>query len=425
MNNLRNVVAMILAGGQGTRLGVLTEEMAKPAVPFGGKYRIIDFTLSNCVNSGVYRIGVLTQYKPRILNRHIGIGRPWDLDVKDGGVEILPPYQASNENVWYRGTADAVYQNLDFVDQYSPEYVLILSGDHIYAMDYRDMIDFHRMKLADGTIACMNVPLAEASRFGIMVTNLENRITEFQEKPKNPKSTLASLGIYVFNWKFLRDILIEDSKDENSSHDFGKDIIPKIIGNNLGKLYAFEFEGYWRDVGTIESYWQSNIELTRPIPMLNLYDPHWRFYTQTEEMPPAFVSRNASVVNSLISEGCEIYGRVEDSVIFQGVIVEEGTVVKNSVVMTKCHIGRNSFIEKAVISEKVIIGNNVKIGVGDELPNIERPDIYTAGITTIGNDVIIPDGIEIGKNCAIYPRVSEKEFEGISKLESGGVIKKT
>ncbi|HEW91265.1 MAG TPA: glucose-1-phosphate adenylyltransferase [Thermotogaceae bacterium] len=422
---MRNVVAMILAGGQGTRLGVLTEEIAKPAVPFGGKYRIIDFTLSNCVNSGVYKIGVLTQYKPRILNRHIGIGRPWDLDVKDGGVEILPPYQASDENVWYRGTADAVYQNLDFIDQYDPDYVLILSGDHVYAMDYNDLVDFHISKFADGTIACMDVPIIEANRFGIMVTDLENRIIEFQEKPEKPKSTLASLGIYVFKWKFLRKILIEDSKNENSSHDFGKDIIPKIIEENLGNMFAFEFDGYWKDVGTIESYWQSNLELTKPIPPFNLYDPNWKFYTQTEEMPPAFVADKAVVVNSLISEGCEIYGEIENSVIFQGVIVEEGAIVKDSVIMTKCRIGKNTTIEKAVISERATIRNDVTIGIGEEAPNIERPDIYTGGITTIGNDVTIPDGVKIGKNCAVYPRVTEKEFKGITKLESGGVIKRT
>jgi len=420
---VKNIVAMILAGGQGTRLGVLTEEIAKPAIPFGGKYRIIDFTLSNCVNSGVYKIGVLTQYKPRVLNRHIGIGRPWDLDVKDGGVEILPPYQASNENVWYRGTADAVYQNLDFIDQYDPDYVLILSGDHVYAMDYNDIIDFHIAKFADGTIACMNVSLADANRFGIMVTDPENRVIEFQEKPPKPKSTLASLGIYVFRWQFLRDILIKDSNTEGSSHDFGKDIIPRIIREDIGKLYAFEFDGYWKDVGTIESYWQSNLELTKPIPALNLYDSNWKFYTQTEEMPPAFVGDKAVVLNSLISEGCEIYGTVENSVIFQGVIIEEGAIVKDSVIMTKCYVSKGTKIEKTVISERVKIGENVVIGLGPEVPNVERPDIYTGGITTIGNDVVIPDGIEIGKNCAVYPRVSEKEFENIQKLESGGVLK--
>lgn len=419
---MKNVVAMILAGGQGTRLGVLTEEIAKPAVPFGGKYRIIDFTLSNCVNSGVYRVGVLTQYKPRVLNRHIGIGRPWDLDVKDGGVEILPPYQASDENVWYRGTADAVYQNLDFIDQYDPDYVLILSGDHVYSMDYNDIIDFHIAKFADATIACMNVPLADASRFGIMVTDPENRIIEFQEKPQKPKSTLASLGIYVFRWQFLRDVLIEDANIKKSSHDFGRDIIPKILQEGLGELYAFEFEGYWKDVGTIESYWQSNLELTKPIPPLNLYDPNWKFYTQTEELPPAFIGDNAVILNSLVSEGCEVHGTIENSVIFQGVVVEKGAIIKDSIIMTKCYIGKNTKIERAIISERTKIGKNVVIGLGKEIPNIERPDIYT--ITTIGNDVVIPDGIEIGKNCAVYPRVSEKEFKNLKKLESGGVLRK-
>ena len=397
--------------------------MAKPAVPFAGKYRIIDFTLSNCVNSGIFRVGVLTQYRPHALNSHIGIGRAWDLDRKEGGVSILPPYMMSNAGIWYRGTADAVFQNMDFVDMYNPEYVLILSGDHVYAMDYNYMMEKHLSKRADGTIACMNVPLSEASRFGIMVADPDDRIIEFQEKPKKPKSTLASLGIYIFRWKFLRDILVEDSKDDNSTHDFGKDIIPKIVTQNLGKLYIYEFDGYWQDVGTIRSYWESNLELTRPIPPLNLYDPNWKFYTQTEEMPPAYIGSEAVISNSMISEGSEIYGVVENSVIFQGVKIGKGSVVRNSIVMTKSEIGEGSVVEKAVISERVKIGKGVHIGFGEDVPNEEKPDLYTDGITTIANDVIIPDGIRIGKNCAIFPRVRESDFKG--DLESGKILRRS
>ncbi len=420
---MKNTVALILAGGQGTRLGVLTEEMAKPAIPFGGKYRIIDFTLSNCVNSGIFRVGVLTQYRPHVLNNHIGIGRAWDLDRKEGGVSILPPYMMANEGIWYKGTADAVFQNMDFVDMYNPEYVLILSGDHVYAMDYNCMMEKHLSKRADGTIACMNVPLSEASRFGIMVADPEDRIVEFQEKPKKPKSTLASLGIYIFRWEFLRDILIDDSKDEKSTHDFGKDIIPKIVNQNLGRLYIYEFDGYWQDVGTIRSYWESNLELTRPIPPLNLYDPNWRFYTQTEEMPPAYIGDEAVINNSMISEGCEIHGVVENSVIFQGAKIGKGAVVRNSIVMTKSEVGEGSVLEKVVLSERVKVGKKVHIGFGEDVPNEEKPELYTDGITTVANDVRIPDGIKIGKNCAIFPRVVENDFKG--DLESGKILRRS
>ncbi|ACJ74966.1 glucose-1-phosphate adenylyltransferase [Thermosipho africanus TCF52B] len=396
---MKNVVALILAGGQGTRLGVLTEKIAKPAVQFGGKYRLIDFTLSNCVNSGIYKIGVLTQYKPHLLNQHIGIGKPWDLDRKDGGVTILQPYYTEKKGVWYNGTADAVYRNIEFVDDYNPEYVVILSGDHIYSMDYNELLDYHKAKSALATVACMEVPLSEASRFGIMVTDLENRIIEFQEKPKQPKSTLASLGIYVFQWSFIREVLIEDAKNDQSSHDFGKDIIPKIIQTE--RVFAFPFDGYWKDVGTIYSYWESNLELTRPIPPFNIHDENWRIYTHSKEMPPAYIADSTKVKNSLISEGCEIYGAVSNSVLAQGVEIGKGSIVKNSVIMSNVRIGENCYIENAIIAENVVIGDFVKIGVGEFAESKLNKKVYNSEITVIGMDSIIESKVEIGKNCVV------------------------
>ncbi|OAA30966.1 glucose-1-phosphate adenylyltransferase [Kosmotoga arenicorallina S304] len=409
----KSVVAMILAGGQGTRLGLLTDEVAKPAVPFGGKYRIIDFTLSNCVNSGIFDVGILTQYRPHVLSKHIGIGRHWDLDRKDGGVVMLPPFQGRSDADWYSGTANAIYQNIDFIDSLNPEIVLILSGDHIYAMDYNEIIDFHFSKMADGTIACMRVPISEASRFGLMVTNFEGRITEFQEKPQQPKSNLASLGIYVFTWNFLKEKLIEDAHDQNSGHDFGKNIIPKIVSEDSGRLFAFSFEGYWRDVGTLQAYWESNLELTRPVPGLNLHDPTWRFYTHSEEYPPAYFSSGAKIRSSLISEGCEVHGIVENSLLFQGVKVGKDSIIKDSVIMTNCIIGQNCTIEKAIISERTIIGNNVQLGIGEEKPNKISPEIYNGGLVVVGSDVKIPDGVKIGKNTAIWNYVRESQFKGV------------
>ncbi|PLV58995.1 glucose-1-phosphate adenylyltransferase [Thermotoga sp. KOL6] len=416
-----NVVAMILAGGQGTRLGVLTEKIAKPAVPFGGKYRLIDFTLSNCVNSGIYRVGVLTQYRPHVLAKHIGIGRPWDLDRKDGGVEILPPYVGRNESDWYKGTANAVYQNLEFLEENNAELVLVLSGDHVYAMNYNDLIDYHLSKGADGTIACMEVPLEEASRFGIMITDVEGRIVDFEEKPAKPRSNLASLGIYVFNYEFLKEVLIEDDTDSTSSHDFGKDVIPRILKENKGSLYAFRFDGYWRDVGTLRSYWETNLELLLPIPPFNLYDPNWKFFTHSEEMPPAYVSSEAKTITALISEGAEIYGEVSNSVIFQGVKIGKGTTVRNSVIMTKTEIGENCYLENVIIAENVKVGNNVKIGVGEDAGSKLNPKIYTGLLTVVGMNSEIPDNMVIGKNCVIGVGVSSTDFK-TQHLESGDYV---
>jgi glucose-1-phosphate adenylyltransferase len=408
----KKIVALVLAGGQGTRLGLLTDELAKPAVPFGGKYRIIDFALSNCVNSGIYAVGVLTQYRPHALSRHIGIGRPWDLDRKDGGVVVLPPFIAMDNSNWYKGTANAVYQNIDFVDSYDPEVVVILSGDHIYSMDYNEMIDYHLSKGADGTVACMRVPVSEAYRFGMMITDFDNRITDFQEKPQKPRSDLASLGIYVFNWKFLKERLIEDESEAESENDFGKNVLPRIVEKEYGSLYAFVFEGYWRDVGTLESLWESNIELTRPIPPLNLHDPSWRFYTQTEEYLPAYVGTSSHVRNSLINEGAEIYGRVESSVVFQGVHIGEGSVVRNSVIMTNTKIGRNVTIDRAIVGENSFISDDCVVGYGEEVPHESQPHIYNSGLTVVGSDAVLPSGIKIGRNSAIGNFVRERDFSG-------------
>ena len=328
----KEIVAMILAGGQGSRLGVLTKDIAKPAVPFGGKYRIIDFPLSNCSNSGIYTVGVLTQYKPLDLNAYIGIGDPWDLDRRNGGVTILPPYQGEKGGAWYKGTANAIYQNIQFIDRYEPEYVLILSGDHIYKMDYYKMLDFHKSHNADATIAVINVPLDEASRFGIMNTNEDSTIYEFEEKPKNPKSTNASMGVYIFKWSVLKGYLIQDEMDKDSSNDFGKNIIPKML-NSGRKLVAYPFKGYWKDVGTIESLWEANMDLLKIDNELNLYDSEWKIYSDNQIRPAQHIGEKAKIANSLIVEGCIVNGEVEDSILSQGVTVGKNTIIRDSVIM--------------------------------------------------------------------------------------------
>ena len=368
----KEVVAMILAGGQGSRLGILTKNIAKPAVPFGGKYRIIDFPLSNCSNSGIYTVGVLTQYKPLDLNAHIGIGDPWDLDRRDGGVSILPPYQEEKGGDWYKGTANAIYQNIQFVDRYDPEYVLILSGDHIYKMDYYKMLDFHKENHADATIAVIDVPLEEASRFGIMNTRADNSIYEFEEKPKLPKSTNASMGIYIFNWSILKKYLREDEKDINSSNDFGKNIIPNMLRSGR-KLMAYPFEGYWKDVGTIESLWEANMDLLKRDNDLNLYDSEWKIYSQNQVRPAHYIGEEARIINSLIVEGCIIHGKVENSVLSQGVYVGKNTVIRDSVIMPNVQIGDNVKIEKAIVGNNAIINHNCNIG---DLKKIEVVGAY-------------------------------------------------
>lgn len=370
----QKIVAMILAGGQGTRLGVLTKNIAKPAVPFGGKYRIIDFPLSNCANSGIYTVGVLTQYKPLELNSHIGIGKPWGLDRRDGGVSILPPYQKEKGGNWYKGTANAIYQNIEFIDRYNPEYVLILSGDHIYKMDYSKMLDFHKSKNADATIAVIDVPKREASRFGIMNTREDMTIYEFEEKPKKPKSTLASMGIYIFNWKELKRHLKDDELDKFSSNDFGKNIIPRMIGAG-SKMVAYPFRGYWKDVGTIDSLWEANMDLLSENNKLNLYDEAWKIYSVNESSPAQYIGEEAIVKSSLIVEGCKIYGEINSSVVFQDVRIGKNSVVIDSVIMPNVKIADNVVINKAIIGSNTVVKEGCIVGDGKEVAVVGANEI--------------------------------------------------
>lgn len=359
-NMKKRCVGMLLAGGEGKRLGLLTKNIAKPAVPFGGKYRIIDFTLSNCTNSGIDTVGVLTQYEPLTLNAHLGIGSPWDLDRRDGGVSILPPFMAKKGASWYQGTADAIYQNISFIEQYNPDFVLVISGDHIYKMNYSAMIDFHTKHNAEATISVIQVPWEEASRFGIMNTGKHHRITEFEEKPENPKNNMASMGIYIFNWSILKSYLLEDAKNIHSSHDFGKDIIPAMLDDNRN-MVAFPFNGYWKDVGTVRSYWEANMDLLKDSPSLQLNDVHWRIFSVNPNQPPQFISPTAKVSCSLINEGCIIHGTVANSILFYGVEIKEQTTIKHSVIMSNVSIGKNVVIERAIINEGTVIPNNVCI----------------------------------------------------------------
>ncbi|NSL51383.1 glucose-1-phosphate adenylyltransferase [Bacillus sp. P2(2020)] len=353
----KKCIAMLLAGGQGSRLSLLTKNLAKPAVPFGGKYRIIDFPLSNCTNSGIHTVGVLTQYKPLVLNSYIGIGSAWDLDRRDGGVTVLPPYMEQDGGRWYRGTANAIYQNINFIEHHNPEHILILSGDHIYKMDYSKMLDYHIKKDADATISVIEVPWDEAGRFGIMNTNEDMAITEFEEKPENPKNNLASMGIYIFKWHILRNYLEMDDRNAESSHDFGKDVIPLMLEEGL-KLYAYPFKGYWKDVGTVKSLWEANMDLLEEEPELDLNDYSWRIYSVNPNQPPQYIAPTATIHRSLVNEGCMVYGTVEHSVLFPGVHIGKGSIVKNSVVMPGARIGDNCQIENAIIASEMVIDHN-------------------------------------------------------------------
>lgn len=396
----KECVAMLLAGGQGSRLGVLTQNVAKPAVPFGGKYRIIDFALSNCNNSGIDTVGVLTQYKPLALNSYIGIGSAWDLDRKDGGVYVLPPYAREKEAEWYKGTADAIYQNINFLDMFNPSYVLILSGDHIYKMDYDLMLKFHQERNADATIAVIEVPWEEASRFGIMNTDSDNRIMEFDEKPKQPKSNLASMGIYIFNWPILKQYLIADGQDPNSSRDFGKNIIPNMLGDGQ-KMFAYAFSGYWKDVGTVESFWESNMDLLEPEPELDIYDPDWRIYSVNPTHPPQYLAPSAKVNRSIVCEGCLIFGEVEHSVIFPGVYIGAGAKIKDSIVMTHAQIEANVTLDKAIIGSKAILKEGCTVA---------EPTGDGQNIVLIGGDSVIPSGAMVTNSGITLPE-SKKEAE--------------
>lgn len=411
------MMAMLLAGGQGSRLGILTMDKAKPAVAFGGKYRIIDFPMSNCVNSGVDTVGVLTQYQPLTLNAHIGIGVPWDLDRVNGGVSILAPHMREGEiGSWYSGTANAIYQNIDYIDSCNPEYVLILSGDHIYKMDYSAMLKYHKENNADATIAVLEVPMEDASRFGIMNADENDKIYEFEEKPEHPKSNLASMGIYIFTWSNLRKALIEDEKIHPDS-DFGKHIIPKMLGEGQS-LYAYRFKDYWKDVGTIESYWAANMELIKTLPEFNLYEDFWTIYTKSDYQPPQYTGENASIKTSIVSEGAQIYGSIEHCVISKNVTIEEGAVVKDSIIMEGCVIGKNAVLDRVIVDQNTVIGDNVKMGLWDNIPNEQKPKIYNTGITVIGSDTVVPDNIEIGKNCVVYGKTTAEDYSE-SKLPSG------
>ncbi len=393
MARKKECIAMLLAGGQGSRLGILTKSIAKPAVPYGGKYRIIDFPLSNCVNSGIDTVGVLTQYQPLELNDYIGNGEPWDLDRTGGGVHILSPYQQIEGTTWYKGTANAIYQNINFIDRYDPEYVVILSGDHIYKMDYNKMLQYHKEKNAACTIAMLEVPWEEASRFGLMFVDDDGKITAFEEKPKVPKSNKASMGVYVFTWSKLRSYLIEDEGKEGSSNDFGKDVIPAMheAGENL---YAYLFDGYWKDVGTIDSLWESNLDLLNPKVDLNLNDDDWKIYSRNPAAPPHYVSPDARVQNSLISEGCIIEGTVDFSILFANVTIEKGAVVKDSIIMPGTEVKSGAVVQYAIVAENAVIDENAVVG--------ERPEamenLEDWGVAVVGN------GVTIGKGCKALPK---------------------
>ncbi|MCD8002583.1 MAG: glucose-1-phosphate adenylyltransferase [Clostridia bacterium] len=394
----KECVAMLLAGGQGSRLYNLTETTAKPAVAFGGKYRIIDFPMSNCVNSGIETVGVLTQYQPLALNEYIGNGQPWDLDRNSGGVTVLPPYQAKNASNWYKGTANAIYQNIAFIERYSPDYVIILSGDHIYKMNYDEMLEEHKKNDADATIAVLEVPISEASRFGIMNTDETGRIYEFEEKPKHPKSTKASMGIYIFSADVLIDYLRRDEADPASQNDFGKNIIPNMLADGK-RMYTFPFKGYWKDVGTLGSLWEANMDLLGEEPNFELNDKDWRIYSRNNAEPPHFVGENAEINNSLVTEGCEINGVVENSVLSNGVIVESGAYVKDSVIMSGTRIGSGSNVNYSIIDGDTVIGKNCTVG---------RPKEVAEGLTLIGSGVTLADGTVVPAGTMYSPEANEQ-----------------
>ena len=393
MARKQECIAMLLAGGQGSRLGILTKNIAKPAVPYGGKYRIIDFPLSNCVNSGISTVGVLTQYQPLELNDYIGNGQAWDLDRANGGVHILSPYQQIKGTEWYKGTANAIYQNINFIDRYDPEYVVILSGDHIYKMDYNKMLEYHKEKDAACTIAMLEVPWEEASRFGLMILNDDNSISEFEEKPKNPRSNKASMGVYVFTWEKLRQYLIDDENDPTSSNDFGKNVIPKMHADGE-RMFAYLFDGYWKDVGTIDSLWEANLDLLNPKVNIDLSDPTWKIYSRTPVSPPHYISASARVQNSMVSEGSRIYGAVDYSILFNDVVIEEGAEVKYSIVMPGTVVKRGAVVQYAIVAENAVIESGAVVGRSPE--EMENRDEW--GVAVVGA------GVNVGKDAFVAPQ---------------------
>ncbi len=414
----KEMIAMLLAGGQGSRLGVLTSKLAKPAVSFGGKYKIIDFPLSNCINSGIDTVGVLTQYQPLRLNQHIGIGIPWDLDKNVGGVTILPPYESNDNTDWYTGTANAIYQNLDYMDYYNPDYVAILGGDHIYKMDYEQMLEFHKKNNAKITLATYEVPWEDASRFGLVITDENNQVLEFEEKPENPRSNKASMGIYIFDWPVLKEAL-ETLKDQPGC-DFGMHVIP-YCHERGDKIMAYNYQGYWKDVGTLSAYWEANMELIDIIPEFNLYEEFWRIYTKSEVLRPQYFADTAKVNSCIIGEGSEMYGEADRSVIGADVVIEEGAVVKDSILMKGCVIKKGARLEKAILAENVVVGENTEIGVFEEAPNKYKEKVYSGGLVTIGEESVIPAGVKIGKNVAIMGVTTPEDYpDGI--LASGESI---
>ena len=416
----KEMIAMLLAGGQGSRLGVLTANVAKPAVAFGGKYRIIDFPLSNCINSGIDTVGVLTQYRHLKLNTHIGIGVPWDLDRNYGGVTLLPPYEKTEHSDWYSGTANAIFQNIEYIESYNPEYVLILGGDHIYKMDYEVMLDYHKSRNADITIACMPVPWEEASRFGVVVADENGNIREFEEKPEKPGSNLASMGIYIFNWNILKEALL--TLKDVPGCDFGKHVIP-YVHDRAHNCYAYEFNGYWKDVGTLGSYWEANMELIDIIPEFNLYEEFWKIYTNNDIITPQYFGESSRVERCIIGEGAEIYGEVVNSVIGAGVTIDKGSVVKNSIIMRGASIGENCSVDKAIIAENVVVGDNVVMGVGEYAPSVLNPKVYAFDLVTIAENAVVPSNVQIGKNTAIVGETAPEDYpDGL--LASGQAIVK-
>lgn len=402
MARKKECIAMLLAGGQGSRLGILTKNIAKPAVPYGGKYRIIDFPLSNCVNSGINTVGVLTQYQPLELNDYIGNGQPWDLDRANGGVHVLSPYQQIKGREWYKGTANAIYQNIHFIDRYDPEYVAVLSGDHIYKMDYAKMLAYHKANDAACTIAMLEVPWDEASRFGLMITNDDNSIAEFEEKPKNPRSNKASMGVYIFTWSKLRQYLIDDENNPNSGNDFGHDVIPAM--HKAGeRMFAYLFDGYWKDVGTIDSLWEANLDLLNPNVDLDLSDPTWKIYSRTPNAPPHYVSADATVRNSMVNEGCQVYGDLDFSILFSNVIIEEGAVVRDSILMPGAVVKAGATVQYAIVAEDAVIDENAVVGSRPE----DAADPADWGVAVIGA------GVHIGKGAVVEPKAMlDTDVEG-------------